>query len=99
MNIRGDTFLLKKYTYIAFLALLIALSACKSDKDIGKQEIEQHSEYMNSLDEKLAEESDEFNRYIDLLMDGKVLDALDRSEEHTSELQSRGHLVCRLMLE
>src|SRR5207253_11316720 len=22
--------------------------------------------------------------------------ALDRSEEHTSELQSRGHLVCRL---
>src|SRR5690625_6763356 len=28
------------------------------------------------------------------------LDAqLDRSEEHTSELQSRGHLVCRLLLE
>src|SRR5690625_7381426 len=24
---------------------------------------------------------------------------LRRSEEHTSELQSRGHLVCRLMLE
>src|SRR5690625_4163084 len=28
-------------------------------------------------------------------IDGKVL----RSEEHTSELQSRGHLVCRLLLE
>src|SRR5437870_11291502 len=26
-------------------------------------------------------------------------DARDRSEEHTSELQSRGHLVCRLLLE
>src|SRR5690625_2791111 len=25
--------------------------------------------------------------------------AIDRSEEHTSELQSRGHLVCRLLLE
>src|SRR5690625_444941 len=25
--------------------------------------------------------------------------ALIRSEEHTSELQSRGHLVCRLLLE
>src|SRR5690625_6975375 len=25
--------------------------------------------------------------------------ALQRSEEHTSELQSRGHLVCRLLLE
>src|SRR5205809_1963730 len=26
-------------------------------------------------------------------------EALDRSEEHTSELQSRLHLVCRLLLE
>src|SRR5437870_7135194 len=26
-------------------------------------------------------------------------DASPRSEEHTSELQSRGHLVCRLLLE
>src|SRR5439155_26134957 len=30
----------------------------------------------------------------------KKLDELpERSEEHTSELQSRGHLVCRLLLE
>src|SRR5690625_6634884 len=28
-----------------------------------------------------------------------VADQLLRSEEHTSELQSRGHLVCRLLLE
>src|SRR5690625_7608940 len=27
------------------------------------------------------------------------LDKFKRSEEHTSELQSRGHLVCRLLLE
>src|SRR5690625_6936794 len=27
------------------------------------------------------------------------VEAGDRSEEHTSELQSRGHLVCRLLLE
>src|SRR5690625_5332749 len=27
------------------------------------------------------------------------LDYSKRSEEHTSELQSRGHLVCRLLLE
>src|SRR5437660_12616105 len=26
-------------------------------------------------------------------------DMVPRSEEHTSELQSRGHLVCRLLLE
>src|SRR5690625_1024422 len=28
-----------------------------------------------------------------------VIDEKERSEEHTSELQSRGHLVCRLLLE
>src|SRR5690625_5422536 len=28
-----------------------------------------------------------------------LVEVLDRSEEHTSELQSRGHLVCRLLLE
>src|SRR5437870_8948766 len=30
---------------------------------------------------------------------GAPLLAVERSEEHTSELQSRGHLVCRLLLE
>src|SRR2546422_7401659 len=30
---------------------------------------------------------------------GRVLDRRGRSEEHTSELQSRLHLVCRLLLE
>src|SRR5207253_9644243 len=29
----------------------------------------------------------------------KDIGTLARSEEHTSELQSRGHLVCRLLLE
>src|SRR5207253_10154430 len=28
-----------------------------------------------------------------------ITNLLNRSEEHTSELQSRGHLVCRLLLE
>src|SRR5690625_6374969 len=28
-----------------------------------------------------------------------AVQAIPRSEEHTSELQSRGHLVCRLLLE
>src|SRR2546422_1811516 len=30
---------------------------------------------------------------------GMLWDSKDRSEEHTSELQSRLHLVCRLLLE
>src|SRR5690625_1099239 len=29
----------------------------------------------------------------------RVAEQEERSEEHTSELQSRGHLVCRLLLE
>src|SRR5690625_6893066 len=29
----------------------------------------------------------------------KEIERMERSEEHTSELQSRGHLVCRLLLE
>src|SRR3712207_8802632 len=36
------------------------------------------------------------------LVDGMVVDGIDageRSEEHTSELQSRQYLVCRLLLE
>src|SRR3712207_7592156 len=37
----------------------------------------------------------------DVALVGQVLarDALHRSEEHTSELQSRQYLVCRLLLE
>src|SRR5690625_6949435 len=30
---------------------------------------------------------------------GQAIREASRSEEHTSELQSRGHLVCRLLLE
>src|SRR5690625_2217802 len=35
----------------------------------------------------------------DVIMIGEMRDLETRSEEHTSELQSRGHLVCRLLLE
>src|SRR5690606_41745790 len=38
-----------------------------------------------------------YNRTI--LSSGRVFEHLDRSEEHTSELQSRENLVCRLLLE
>src|SRR3989442_6305073 len=31
--------------------------------------------------------------------DGSAIQVMPRSEEHTSELQSRPHLVCRLLLE
>src|SRR2546422_7408016 len=40
---------------------------------------------------------DPHSHYIQLLL--AKLSKVDRSEEHTSELQSRLHLVCRLLLE
>src|SRR5439155_16530758 len=42
---------------------------------------------------------------LDVVLEGQntthasILKDYQRSEEHTSELQSRGHLVCRLLLE
>src|SRR5690625_5101334 len=38
-------------------------------------------------------------RIVGYSMDSRMKSRLARSEEHTSELQSRGHLVCRLLLE
>src|SRR5690625_5420851 len=35
----------------------------------------------------------------DMMNRQSVKSYIERSEEHTSELQSRGHLVCRLLLE
>src|SRR5690625_3448533 len=41
-----------------------------------------------------------YNRMRDHLIQEDIMHADEtRSEEHTSELQSRGHLVCRLLLE
>src|SRR5690625_3903053 len=47
--------------------------------------------------EYLQAYADGVNAYISKRPASKL--ALERSEEHTSELQSRGHLVCRLLLE
>src|SRR5439155_12513273 len=38
-------------------------------------------------------------RAVPIDLEGEARRHHDRSEEHTSELQSRGHLVCRLLLE
>src|SRR2546422_3411944 len=65
------------------------------------------SEWGRWLDERRAEgielwaaiEKPE-GRIVDLLLDhGVLVFPVNRSEEHTSELQSRLHLVCRLLLE
>src|SRR5690625_5636025 len=44
-----------------------------------------------------TQQQDAANAFVQNVGGGQ--DGVDRSEEHTSELQSRGHLVCRLLLE
>src|SRR5690625_7014161 len=61
-----------------------------------KKELEQHStgDYKKAFREQtnLQEKLEKLERKYQRLEQAK------RSEEHTSELQSRGHLVCRLLL-
>src|SRR5439155_22016650 len=42
---------------------------------------------------------DIFHKTRGLVVSVSIFSVKNRSEEHTSELQSRGHLVCRLLLE
>src|SRR5687768_17770477 len=51
---------------------------------------------VTSTEEVLREQ---IERKLNNLPDGDILKNILRSEEHTSELQSRLHLVCRLLLE
>src|SRR5690625_5895487 len=53
-------------------------------------------DYIRLMEELDLDVASEFILMASLLMSIK---AKMRSEEHTSELQSRGHLVCRLLLE
>src|SRR5690625_3488493 len=58
-------------------------------KDLGKHLI---AKKPNSLEDALKQTMDDNGMTVEEHIN-------DRSEEHTSELQSRGHLVCRLLLE
>src|SRR5699024_4807582 len=67
----------------------------------GRVELEEGQTFI--LDSKLDEDAGNQERvgiaYKELVNDVKIGDTLLRSEEHTSELQSRFDLVCRLLLE
>src|SRR5690625_1003266 len=58
-------------------------------------------DFYNDLRRTLADSEPNQGHHSIANIQKKYGDAVDivRSEEHTSELQSRGHLVCRLLLE
>src|SRR5690625_6383190 len=84
---------------------------CVNNEIEGKQEQPQHNTASTSAiaplkalleagDNKLVQIAIQHLVAVARLHPGtQILDADERSEEHTSELQSRGHLVCRLLLE
>src|SRR5690625_5919535 len=50
-------------------------------------------------DDRIVEDYISLIKIKNVNMQNHTIDVSPRSEEHTSELQSRGHLVCRLLLE
>src|SRR5690625_2446199 len=63
----------------------------KAVKGLYNQDITQAKEIIKA--DKRLDKLDQ------IINDQAILLIAKRSEEHTSELQSRGHLVCRLLLE
>src|SRR5699024_12648041 len=84
-------------SFLALVSLLIALSACQQEdlenlvqtsKEKIQSTINTDDKNNNNNDDNNENNNDENNQH-----------PLTRSEEHTSELQSRFDLVCRLLLE
>src|SRR5690625_5560463 len=61
---------------------------------IPYERFKQKVDEVNELKQRLAQIEEEQAK-----AKRQELEEQERSEEHTSELQSRGHLVCRLLLE
>src|SRR5690554_7764502 len=53
--------------------------------------------WLNAFKEMKAKENNDYN--LKVIFNFDYFNSTSRSEEHTSELQSRPHLVCRLLLE
>src|SRR5690625_6472765 len=104
----------KRYKYLVIIGLigimLMLVSSIFSNKQndsiieeqkpplpVNENDLEDHEqidkEEASTIIEQL--EKDIENQLVTML---EASDNLSRSEEHTSELQSRGHLVCRLLL-
>src|SRR5690625_6779744 len=55
--------------------------------------------YTGEVDFYVVDPDDPLLKTYSNIFPGLLTEEIPRSEEHTSELQSRGHLVCRLLLE
>src|SRR5207253_10529724 len=71
------------------------LTIPEGDREMFSKQWAKTKKYYDAYKKKLGD-GGMFNIIID---PSKCKGCAERSEEHTSELQSRGHLVCRLLLE
>src|SRR5690554_7660397 len=79
--------MLKDASYLAFEKEAIAFYSSKEYLKYKQTDVQFHS-LLNGVD--VPEDPRQFTEWL--------VQNLNRSEEHTSELQSRPHLVCRLLL-
>src|SRR5690625_7060450 len=92
----------KEYTNEKWLA---GLAIFPPTEHYRKKELTKFFEYMNAGLPIISSDFPVWKEFMDTYECGIAVDPNNddeikqRSEEHTSELQSRGHLVCRLLLE
>src|SRR5690625_1644792 len=106
------SYLIKKFS--AIFILMFVLTACTEDTaeksnvdgvsdDVYEQLIQHYfnaeltMDLMRAMSEKKTKTYTKIMNYMQ--PQKSTQKKTTRSEEHTSELQSRGHLVCRLLLE
>src|SRR5690625_6839078 len=102
----------KNVLYLFIISGLFNLTSCSSDDDTADINGDPIGEILPPLNlcDIMHDEGDliltnDPNRPVDYIVNCVVdvkqrkMTIEPRSEEHTSELQSRGHLVCRLLLE
>src|SRR5690625_6251769 len=88
------------YCYINYLSMLAADKLLFTTEFHLNDLLEALPEFLNRFpDDKHYNPVDQIREKSIVIPPGLDLAVFDRSEEHTSELQSRGHLVCRLLLE
>src|SRR5690625_5615018 len=103
------TTLLRRYApTAAVLTVSLGLAGCTAAADEGTPEATLHFQELFAPGHAFADADLAYSEAVMAQTDGAVdfkfhwsssVVPSDRSEEHTSELQSRGHLVCRLLLE
>src|SRR2546422_4432546 len=66
---------------------------------LGREDVARGPAHLGAQGLQRLDQHRGLDRHVKRAGDARALERLKRSEEHTSELQSRLHLVCRLLLE